>query len=61
MVPDSSRSRVEGPDPVAGLLGVREVFPEVLAPRLAGPVAAAYGRIAALGARGAVAELGGGT
>ncbi len=55
------RGLAEGADPVAGLLGVREVFPEALAAQLAGPVAAAYGRIAALGARGAVAELGGGT
>jgi fructuronate reductase len=55
------RALAEGADPVAALLGVREVFPEALAARLAGPVAAAYGRIAALGARGAVAELGSGT
>lgn len=52
------RALAEGPDPVAALLGLREVFPEALAARLAGPVAAAYGRLAALGARGAVAELG---
>jgi fructuronate reductase len=55
------RALAEGADPVAGLLGVREVFPEAISARLAGPVGAAYGRIAALGARGAVAELGGGT
>jgi fructuronate reductase len=55
------RALAEGAAPVAGLLGVREVFPEALAVRLAGPVGAAYGRLAARGARGAVAELGGGT
>jgi putative transcriptional regulator len=55
------RALAEGADPVVGLLGVREVFPEAISARLAGPVGAAYGRIAALGARGAVAELGGGT
>jgi fructuronate reductase len=46
-------------DPVAALLSVREVFPEALAARLATPVAAAYGRLLAQGARGAVAESGG--
>jgi fructuronate reductase len=55
------RTLAEGADPVAGLLSVREVFPEAISARLAGPVGAAYGRIAALGARGAVAELGSGT
>jgi fructuronate reductase len=55
------RALAEGAAPVAGLLGVREVFPEALAVRLAGPVGAAYGRLAARGARDAVAELGGGT
>jgi fructuronate reductase len=53
------RALADGADPVAALLSVREVFPEPLAARLAGPVAAAYGRLAALGARGAVAEVGG--
>jgi fructuronate reductase len=46
-------------EPVAALLSVREIFPEALAARLATPVAAAYGRLTALGARGAVAECGG--
>jgi fructuronate reductase len=44
---------------VGALLGVREVFPEQLAARLARPVAAAYGRLVAKGARDAAAELGG--
>jgi fructuronate reductase len=44
-------------DPMAGLLALREVFPEALAARLAAPVTAAYGRIVARGARGAVAEF----
>jgi fructuronate reductase len=42
---------------VAALLGVREVFPEPLAALLARPVTAAYRRIEAAGARGAVAEF----
>lgn len=45
---------------VAALLAVREVFPEPLAARLLRPVTAAYRRIEAAGARGAVAELAGG-
>jgi fructuronate reductase len=53
------RELADGADPVGALLSVREVFPEPLAARLAGPVAAAYGRLATLGARGAVAEVGG--
>ena len=52
------RDLASGPDPVAALLSLREVFPEALAARLAGPVGEAYGRIVALGARGAVAEIG---
>lgn len=42
---------------VAALLGVREVFPATLAARLARPVTAAYGRLVARGARGAMAEF----
>jgi fructuronate reductase len=42
---------------VAALLGVREIFPEPLALRLARPVAAAYRRLETVGARGAVAEF----
>jgi fructuronate reductase len=42
---------------VAALLGVREVFPEPLAALLARPVTAAYRRLEAAGARGAVAEF----
>lgn len=51
------RALADGPEPVAALLGVREVFPEPLAALLARPVAAAHDRIAALGARGAIAEM----
>jgi fructuronate reductase len=53
------RPLAAGPDPVAALLAVREIFPAPLAARLAAPVGAAHARLVALGARGAVAELGG--
>jgi fructuronate reductase len=54
---DRLRRAAGGADPVAGLLAIREIFPEALAARLAAPVTAAYGRIVARGARGAVAEF----
>jgi fructuronate reductase len=53
------RPLAAGPDPVAALLAVREISPAPLAARLAAPVGAAHARLVALGARGAVAELGG--
>ena len=53
------RALAEEADPVTALLGVREVFPGPLAARLAEPVAEAYARLEAVGARGAVAEFGG--
>jgi fructuronate reductase len=42
---------------VAALLGLTEVFPAGLAPRLQGPVTAAYERLLRLGARAAVKEV----
>jgi fructuronate reductase len=54
---DRLRRAAGGADPVAGLLAIREIFPEALAARRAAPVTAAYGRIVARGARGAVAEF----
>lgn len=46
---------------VTALLGLREIFPETLAARLVRPVTAAFCRIEAAGARGAVAEFVGDT
>ena len=51
------RARANAADPVAALLELRAVFSAEIAQRIAAPVAAAFARLRALGARGAVAEI----
>ncbi|MGV8986833.1 MAG: mannitol dehydrogenase family protein [Cypionkella sp.] len=50
-------ARSRQPDPVAALLALRSVFTPEIAAKIASPVQAAYARLQALGAKGAVAEV----
>jgi fructuronate reductase len=51
------RAAANGPDPVAAVLAVAEVFPPDLAPRMLAPVRAAHASLATHGARGAIKVL----